>query len=213
MEFVFLGGILFVMLVVPPDPAAGVWRTKARARNLTCERVDTDAGSLRYPGQIVASPPRGDDTEGEVVVCTERMTRLGLRPARDEAILESLDARAADLATAAESLRPDLRDRTWLVESWYPSLPVSTKISFAAKNALMRRGLTVSDRTPTLAVADVHILSRMRTDEAYSTACQRYAATGTLGEGDVLLAVVSRDDRETILHAGLCADGSWTWLK
>lgn len=213
LEIVILAAVALVPFVVPTDPAPGWRRTKEESRNLECERVSNEIGTRRYPGQIVAAPPRGEDNERTVVVCNERLTRHGLRPERDEAILSTLDASATDLASAAGSMRPDLRDRTWLVEAYYPNAPVAAKISFAAKNALMRGGLSVSDRTPTLAVGDITVLTRMTPDEAFPAACQRLHATGNLGEGDALLAIVSRDPRETILHAGLCTDGAWTWLK
>jgi len=175
--------------------------------------VTAEAGKQRRPGQIVTSSPRGDYIERSAVICTERLMRPGLRPVRDEAILSSLDTRSAEIAITAKSLRPDLQARTWLVEVYYPSAQVASKVSFATKNALMRQGLIVSDRAPTLAAGDVDVLTRMPPDEAYPMACHRYSATGSLREGDALLAVVSLDPRETILHAGLCTRGQWTWLR
>jgi hypothetical protein len=71
----------------------------------------------------------------------------------------------------------------------------------------------VSDRVPLLSAEDVNVLTRMHPDAAYPAACQRYAATGALGPGEALLAIVRRDPRETVLHAGLCVDGGWAWLK
>jgi hypothetical protein len=53
----------------------------------------------------------------------------------------------------------------------------------------------------------------MPPSEAYPTACRRYTDNGSLGAADVLLAVVLLDRQETALHAGLCAAGSWTWLR
>ncbi|HHO52715.1 MAG TPA: hypothetical protein ENK18_18035 [Deltaproteobacteria bacterium] len=213
MEIVLLISLVLLPFVVPTDPAPGLTRSKTQSRRLECERLSAEIASRRYPGRIVTSDGRGDFTERSVVVCRERLLRPGLRTAHDEAILSSLDARVTELAIAAESLRPDLADRTWLVEAYYPSAPVTTKISFAAKNALMNRGLQVSDRVPILATGDVEVLTRMAPDEAYPAACQRYLATGGLREDDVLFALISRDRRETNLHAGLCAQGQWVWLK
>jgi hypothetical protein len=195
------------------DPAPGLLRSKRWSRNLECERVSAENARERYPGQIVESSPRGDYIDRSVVICAERLTRPGLRPVLDEAILSELEAITTDLASAAQSMRPELADRTWLVQAYYPSPVVAGKISFAIKNALIRRGLRVSDRAPTLAADDVQLLTRLSPDEAYPAACRRYTATGSLGEGDVLLAVISRDPRETILHAGLCMKGPWAWLK
>jgi hypothetical protein len=139
--------------------------------------------------------------------------RPGLREPLDEAILTELEPISTDLATTAHSMRPELQERTWLVQAYYPSPVVATKISFATKNALVRRGLRVSDRAVTLAAADVAVLTRLPPDDAYPAACRRYFAAGSLREGEVLLAVISRDPRETILHAGLCTGGQWAWLK
>lgn len=205
--------VMLLVLLVPSDPAPGLTHAKHRSRRLECERVSTETASARYPGQIVTPGSRDSYTDRSTVVCRERLMRPGLRTARDEAILSTLDAKVNELAITAGSLRPDLADQTWLVEAYYPSAPVSAKIAFATKNALVGRGLRVSDRAPTLAAGDIDVITRMSPSEAYPAACQRYLATGSLGEDDVLLAIVSRDPRETILHAGLCTRGQWSWLK
>jgi hypothetical protein len=208
-----LVAIALLLSTAAADPAPGLAHSKTWSRNLECERLSAETARERYPGQIVDSSPRGDYVNRSAVVCRERLTRPGLREPRDEAILSTLDATVTDLASSAQSNRPDLEQRTWLVQAYYPSPPVAAKISFAAKNALMRRGLRVSDRAPTLAAADLDLITRLPPNEAFPAACQRYFAAGSLSEGDALLAVVSRDPRETILHAGLCTGGQWMWLK
>ena len=195
------------------DPAPGLTRTATRARNLECERLTAETASRRYPGEINAPRPRGDYVERTLVVCRERLLRPGVRPPRDEAILSSLEATTGELARTAASLRPDLHGSTWLVEAYYPSGPVAAKITFATKNALMGRGLQVSDRAPILGAGDVDVITRLPPDEAYPAACRRYFETGSLGPDDTLLAVVHRDPRATVLHTGLCTLGQWTWLR
>ena len=113
----------------------------------------------------------------------------------------------------AAAQRPDLDARTWLVEAHYPSASVASKISFATKNALVELGLSVSDRMATLAAGDVDVIVRMSPEDAYPAACRRYFASGSLGADDALLSVILRDTQATILHAGLCEQGQWTWLK
>ena len=124
-----------------------------------------------------------------------------------------LDERSGELARAVEALPGDIQDRTWLVETFYPTPEVADKIGFATKNALMTQGLSVSDRKPVLSAGDVDVLLRMSPDDAFIAACRRYADSGAIDGDDVLLAVAIRDLRETALHAGFCADGTWTWLQ
>lgn len=195
------------------DTAPGLFRTKGEVRSFDCERLDAQTGSQRYPGVIQPPRPRGDYVERSQVVCRQRIVRAGLRAPADEAILSTLEASTVDLAETVVSLRPDLEGSTWLVEAYHPSGPVAAKVAFATKNVLVGRGLTVTDRTPTLGAGDVDVITRMPPDEAYRTACRRYHDTGSLREGDALLAIVHRDRRETVLHAGLCVGGAWTWLR
>ncbi len=203
----------FLVFIAPHDPAPSVLNSKDESASLECERKDVFEASRDHPGEVRAPGPRGDLYLRTALVCTERYMRLGLRSARDEAILTTLDARAGELASAADDLRPDLRDSTWLVETHYPSAQVSAKIAFAAKNALSGRGLRVSDRRPLLAAGDVEVLTRLHPDQAYAAACQRYHDNGSLRPGDALLGVIQRDKRATILHAGVCVDGVWQWLR
>ena len=209
--------VLLAIAVLPAilhrDPAPGLTTTRARSRTLECEWLGTALGSQRYPGEVAPERPRGEYVNRDALVCTQRLMRPGLREARDEAILSSLEALVTDLTGAAGDLHPELTAHTWLVEAYYPNTPVSSKLTFATKNALVSRGLQVSDRTPILSAGDVEVLTRMAPEAAYPGACRRYADNGSLHPGDTLLAVVSRDPLETTLHAGLCTDGAWTWLK
>ncbi len=203
----------FLIFVSPKDPAPGVLHSKSSTRNMECERMSAEAASRKYPGEVARPGPRGDLYPRSALVCTERFMRLGLRSDKDEAILSTLDQRSTELALAAGSLRPDLDGSTWLVEAYYPGNQVASKISFATKNALVAQGLRVSDRTPLLGAGDIQVITRMAPSAAYPAACQRYFENGSLGQDEVLLGVVSRDPRETILHAGLCTNGQWTWLR
>lgn len=205
--------LAFLVFVAPDDPAPSVLNTKASTRTLECERLGVDEASRAYPGEVAAPGPRGDYFPRTALVCHERFMRQGLRSDKDEAVLSELDARTTQLAYAADALRPDLKGSTWLVETYYPSAQVSAKLAFATKNALVAQGLRVSDRTPTLAAGDVQVITRLDPDDAYPAACQRYFANGSLGPDDALLGVLTRDPRETVLHAGVCAGGQWTWIR
>lgn len=194
------------------DPAPGLARSKTWTRNLECERLTAREGHGQYPGVIAEPDPRTELFERAALVCRERFARLGLRTPREEAVLSELEGSASAIGAAA-ALWPELAGRTWLVEVFDPSTAVAGKIGFATKNALLRGGMRVSDRTPVLSAGDVDVLLRMPPDEAYPAACHRWADNGSLGAADVLLAVVVRDPRETFLHAGLCVSGGWTWLR
>lgn len=210
---IFLICLLILPFVIRPDPAAGLRHNKDFARRYECSSVSAEVGDARRPGQVEVSAPRGDYVERSAVICTERLLRPGLRAPRDEAILSRMDALTAELASSAAGRRPDLGARTWLVETYYPSAAVSSKLAFATKNALMAQGLKVSDRAPVLSAGDVEVLTRLDPEAAYPAACLRYASLGGLDGDHALLAVMSLDSRETILHAGLCADGAWTWIQ
>lgn len=194
------------------DPAPGLLRSRADAANMECERVPVDVAVERRPGAVPPVDPRGDLVSREVLICTEKLMPLDLRDPDDEAILTSLGATAEDFAALAATTRPELAHATWLVDSHTADPQVSAKLSFATKNALMQQGLQVSDRTPILGFDDVSVIARMPPLQAWPAACTRYTDTGSLGPDDALLAHVVLDPRESIVHAGVCAQGVWTWL-
>lgn len=212
MEFLLLSLALFPF-VSPKDPGPGLLRSKEAARRLACEHTTVEAAADEFPGRLSPRRPRGGYIERSVVVCRENWMRPGLRSAADEAVLGGLSDTASGLARDAGASFPELEGHTWLVEAHHPSEAVSAKVRFATQNALMEQGLAVSDRTPVLSAGDIDVLLRMAPSEAYGAACRRYSDNGTLREGQALLAVVQRDRRETLLHAGLCVDGRWTWLR
>jgi hypothetical protein len=90
---------------------------------------------------------------------------------------------------------------------------VAAKISVAARTDLVERGRSVSDRVPLLAAGDVAVVDHMPFSKAYPVACARYFAEGTLAAPSVFLALMIVDAREAQLHAGLCARGTWRWLR
>lgn len=213
--------LVILLFVLPPvlplfapltdDPAPGIFSTKAEARNLDCERLSEIDAHRRFPGTVSEPAPRGTYIETDAMACRARIMEDGDRPPRDEAILQDLSVSAAEIVEAA--LVASDRNATWLVEAFYPDLSVGTKIAFATKTALAERGRRVSDRAPLLAAGDLLVLGRMTPLEAYPIACARYAALGSLVDGEVLLAPILTDLRATILHAGVCSDGTWRWLR
>jgi len=215
--------VLFLLLLLPvlvpmavslvEDPAPGVTRTRAEARNMDCTRLTEAAAHDRYPGQFREPAPRGDFSETGVIVCKGRIMEPGERPRRDEALLSELSRSAAEIAESAIALGAQHADKTWLVDAFYPDPAVAAKLAFATKTALVERGRRVSDRVPILASGDILVVGRMPPNEAYPLACARYRAEASMGDDEVLLAVVLLDARETTLHAGLCTGGRWRWLR
>lgn len=205
--------ILLAAYTAHADPMPGLTRSKTELRRLDCERMGMREGAERYPGRIVASESRAVDPDRSWVVCTERLAPPGLRAPGDEALLSGLGGTATTIATAAATARPEWAGRTWEVEVWTVNPAVGNKVAFAVKNALVGAGLPVSDRVPALSAADVPVSGAPPPLDACPAACARYAATGALPAGHVLLGVVQLDPRATTLVSRTCADGRWSWSR
>lgn len=199
--------------LAPAAPAPGLFRTKAAVRRLDCERLSTEAATRRYPGEVQPERPRGDYVERDVVRCQPRVLRPGVRSPRAEAVLTGLERSVQEVAGRVGALGANGTARTWLVEAHDPDVRMVGKLRFALQNALVEQGLSVSDRTPRLALADLDVITRMPPGLAHAAACRRHADNGSLGPGHALVSLVTLDPRETALHAGVCVDGGWTWLQ
>lgn len=196
------------MIEAARDPINGLLPDYEALEELDCEALSTE-GATRLKQGEVPQAERGDRLERRAVICRERLLPRRARRAQDDAILSTLRARADALA----SLTNTHPERTWLVDVHHPRPAVGQKIGFAVKNALLDRNRRVTDRAPTLAAGDIEVIGRLSHAKAWPLACMRYRAVGSLGDGDALLAVVLRDHRETLLHAGTCIDGQWRWLR
>lgn len=193
-----------------PLPWPGLRRYKAR--DLDCERLEAGVASRRYPGVVDPPYPKGDRAHREALICRQRLLRPGLRGAATEALLQGLQDHAVGVAGAVRAEAPALEGRTWLVEAHLAEVAVGAKVRFATLNALMAEGLVVSDRLPVWSAGDVRALSALPGAAVLPEACARMHALGQLGPDTALLALTQLDRRETGLHAGVCADGAWTWL-
>ncbi len=212
MAFLIFLGLMGLpsMLTLIDDPAPGLFTSIEESRRFTCERTSLEAARRTHPGLIQQAHARGDFIERSAVLCSEPIVGPTNRNPRDSAILSELSATTAGLASRLASEYPG---QTWWVEVHYPDPQVLHKISFATKNALLEGGLQVTDRLPTLAVGDIDVLSQTPAMKAYPLACQRYFATTKLGPKDAVLSLLLLDSRETLLHAGACIGGRWTWLQ
>jgi hypothetical protein len=219
MGFLVVLLLLFIMPnIVPPlvemaqDPSPGITLSKAESRRLECERTTLEHAGKLFSGEVAKARPRGEFIERSAMICAETIMQPHQRAPLDHAILNNLENTIDAIATLAHTRYTQHHKKLWHVESFYPNPQVASKLAFALKNALVTRGLKVSDQTPTLAFGDIDVLSRLPPDESYPLACQRYLAAESLSNDDVLISLVLRDRRETILHAGLCANGQWQWI-
>ena len=211
---------IFVLLYSLPsiveearDPMDGWFASAEAAQEMDCTALSTEQAMAIAPGEVPIPSARGDFFAQRAVICRERLMRRGTRRARDDALLSDLRRTGADLASLVDGLDPSLKGRLWLVQAFHPDPRVAYKIGFAVKNGLMARGVVVSDRAPTLTAGDLEVIGGYPAARAHAIACTRYAASGTLKAQHALLSVVLRDSRETPLHAGVCVDGQWRWLR
>jgi hypothetical protein len=195
------------------DPMGGWLPSAVTLRDLECEPTTTEGARRDRPGEVADTNPRGDFLIKRAVICRQRLMPHGVRRPQDDAILLQLRGTARELTALVAELDAPLRGRTWMVEAFYPQPAVGAKVGFAIKNALLDRNLRVTDRAPTLAAGDIEVIGRTSLRKAYPLACARYSAAGSMGPNDALLSVMLLDPRETDLHAGVCADGVWRWLR
>lgn len=201
------------MISAAQDPLDGWAAPDVELRALDCEPVSMPAARQQFPGQLPDPKAREDYLARRAVVCRERLMPPGLRRPGEEALLFELRKTAVEMAGVVRELPEPDQDRVWMVEVFHPSAVVSHKIGFAVKNALLDLKVKVTDRAPTLAAGDIEVIGQVEAARAYPLACARYAANGALGEGRALLAVAQRNPDSTLLHAGVCIDGAWRWLR
>lgn len=215
----FRQAIMTVVPILPAcisftdEPAPGFFTSRPESRRLICDQSTFAELRKQHPGLIDDARPRGDFADRTASRCEEVVMGEGERHPRDRALLDTLAATMAEIAEQVASTRNTLSKRTWLVEAHYPSASVAAKIVFAAKTALVERGLTVTDRSPQLAVGDIDVIARLSPLTAHPIACRRYYANGSMNGDDGLLALLLLDDLETSLHAATCENGRWIWLR
>jgi len=194
------------------DPAPGLFTSISQSRRIVCSRASIEEAKKAHPGLLEDTHPRGDFIEREAMLCAEPIVGSEQRNPRDGAILWGLTQTSEQLASQLTEVA-GAQQANWLVEVHYPSASVVSKISFAAKSAMLHNGLQVSDRLPILGVGDIEVLSTLPALKAYPLACRRYYSPGRLSEADAVLSLMVLDSRETALHAGACVKGRWTWLR
>jgi len=191
------------------DPLPGLFHSKAESRALECVWLPQAEAHAREPARVPDVPPRSLALPSDVLVCKRSYLDAGERPARDEAILSNLRGEVGEIVQAAASEPSNL----WHVDAYYPDARVAQKIAVAARTELAERGWKVSDRVPTLAAGDLSVLGHLGPGEQYPLACARAFAEGALVPPEAFLGVMIVDAREAQLHAGVCRDGQWRWIR
>lgn len=203
--------LLLLLCACALDPSPGILMSKSASRNLECNRVSQAEGHLLYPGKIPDLPPRGSYSNIDALMCQGRITEPGDRANRDEAVLLTLRSTVQEVTRLATAVAPE--QTRWHVDAFYPNATVAQKIAVAVRTDLAERGHVVTDRVPVLAAGDIAVLARLHASKAYPLACARYFKEQVLGGADAFLGLMIVDARETDLHAGVCLDGTWRWLR
>ncbi len=205
-------GAIFSLSNSAGDPVMQGWKGRDEARQLDCERLSQAEAHERFPAEVPATALRSAALmDIDALVCRRRLLRYGERDDRDELVLSQLGVEVAGLTQQAMALAaPQTR---WFVDAFYPQPQVAQKIANAARLSLAEAGQHVSSQAPLLAAADVAILRELTLADALPLACQRLSAEKTLGDHDAFLGVALVRPQETQLHAGVCLQGGWRWLR
>jgi hypothetical protein len=206
-------GILFTVSGHAQDPAQQVWlEGRQAARELDCERLSQAQAHAQRPVDVPATNERSMAlVRIDAMVCKRRIVGYGERDARDESILSSLSSDVATLTQQATATVPT--NAHWYVDAFYPSPKMVQKINGAARTVMAERGQRVSSASPFLAAGDIAVVQGMSMAQALPLACQRMTTEGSLQTDDAFLALALLHPNESELHAGVCHQGQWRWLR
>lgn len=213
--FLFLFLNLLAYGDLASDPANLGWTSQERLRQLECERMSQAEAHARHPGAV--PPPNARSTaimEIDALACRHRVLPVGTRELRDEAILSRLGSEVEELAALAAASADE--GTRWVVDAYYPSQAMVRKIANATRVALVERGRRVDDAPPRLSAGDVEVLRTLPMREAIPFACRRLHQEGGLAGDDddvAFLAVALLHPSESQLHAGVCRQGAFRWLR
>ena len=211
-----LYALLLAVLTLPypgSDPALEAWKGRRALRSLECERVPQAQAHKLRPGRVPEPAARGETLlSADALVCSRRLVPYGEHPARDELILSSLRERISAITQSAIALGNAATN--WHVDAFYPDVDVGMRIAAAGRTDLAERGLKVSNQVPLLAAGDLLVLRTLDIREAMPLACERYFAEGSMtGADDAFLGIALVDAHESQLHAGVCINRTWRWLR
>lgn len=195
------------------DPIQSGWQGRAALRDLECERLDQAEAHRRHPAEVPATTMKtATMMTTDALVCRRMMVPWDERGGRDGVILARLDEESTAMAGAVTGALGEARGRV-SVDVFHPDPRMAQKIAHASRQALAARGLTTSGLAPLLAAGDVDVLAGLPVERALPVGCARLFAEGTLQAGDTFVGVALLREDETTLHAGLCQEGRWRWLR
>ena len=196
------------------DPIQAGWQGRAALRDLECERLDQAEAHRRHPAEVPATPMKTSTMmTTDALVCRRMVVPWDDRPGRDGVILALLSEESAAMAGAVVGAVGDVRGGRVAVDVFHPDPRLSQKIAIASRQALAERGLPMSGLAPLLAAGDVDVLTGIPLERALPVGCARLFAEGTLQASDAFIGVALLREDETTLHAGLCREGRWRWLR
>lgn len=196
------------------DPIQAGWQGRAALRDLECERLDQAEAHRRHPAEVPATTMKtATMMTTDALVCRRMVVPWDERPGRDGVILASLGEESTAMAGAVVGALGDARTGRVDVDVFHPDPRMAQKIAHASRQALAERGLQTSGLAPLLAAGDVDVIGGLPVEKALPVGCARLFAEGTLRPGDAFVGVALLREDETTLHAGLCREGRWQWLR
>lgn len=194
------------------DPIQSAWLGRTNARQFECERMSQAQAHNRYPGSVAAPNARaGALMQIDALACHHRVAADGQRDPREETILARLDDEVSEMTGLALPVAGD--DARWFVDAFYPDETMVQKIAGASRVALVQQGQRVMDTAPLLSAGDLIVLHSLPMKDAIPAACKRLFDSKKLVPGDAFLTVALLHREESQLHAGVCVDSGFRWLR
>jgi hypothetical protein len=199
------------------DPIHASWKGRDELRSMECERLTHPEAFERFPGQLPAPGARSRViVEVDALACSHKWIEPGSRNARDELILEDLSQEMSEIVGLAQQQAD--AGTAWFVDAYYPDPVMVRKIATAARMSFAERGISVYDQAPLMSAGDVEVLRTLQMRDSIPHACRRMFQRGELEdqtntEKRAFLAIALVHEKESQLHAGVCQQGEFRWLR
>jgi len=204
--------VLFSAADLVGDPAQHGWRGRQELRELECERLSQADAHRRRPAEVPPTNMRSQtQMEIDALICQRRIVPFGERDDRDDVILSQLGDEVA--ALTAQAVASTSTSTRFMVDAFYPQPQVAAKVRVATLQRLAESGRATTTKMPLLAAGDIEVMQGLPLQDALPVACARLHAEGSMADDEAFLAVAVLRPQETQLHAGLCQNGGWRWLR